>query len=88
MVKRYAKKHVVVEAIQWTGCNFDEIQEFVGVGNAHFLRYMTAPPEVYIHTPEGAEYASIGDYIIKFTDCEIRTCGAGFFESNYEEATE
>lgn len=88
MVKRYAKNSVIVEATQWTGSNFDEVQEFIGTGNARFLRYMTDPPEVYIPTPEGVEYASIGDYIIKFTDDEIRTCGADFFKSNYEEVKE
>ncbi len=87
MVKRYIKKPVAIEAMQWTGCNFDEVQEFVGFNNAYFQR-MADPPQVYIPTPEGAEYASIGDYIIKFTDGEIRTCSRDFFELNYEEATE
>lgn len=87
MVKRYIKKPVAIEAMQWTGCNFDEVQEFVGFNNAYFQR-MADPPKIYIPTPEGAEYASIGDYIIKFTDGEIRTCDAGFFESTYEEVKE
>lgn len=86
MVKRYIKKVPIVEAVRWTGYNFDEIQDFVGFNNAYFQR--TNPPEVYIPTPEGAEYASIGDYIIKFADGEIRTCDANFFKLTYEEAEE
>ena len=49
---------------------------------------MTDPPKIYVPTPEGAEYASINDYIIKFADGEVRTCGVDFFETNYEEVTE
>ena len=29
MVQRYIKKTPVVEAVRWTGYNFDEIQDFV-----------------------------------------------------------
>lgn len=36
MVKRYIKKVPVVEAVRWTGYNFDEIQDFVGFNNAYF----------------------------------------------------
>lgn len=86
MVKRYIKKVPIVEAVRWTGYNFDEIQDFVGFNNAYFQR--TNPPEVYIPTPEGAEYASIGDYIIKFADGEICTCDANLFKSTYEEVEE
>lgn len=89
MVKRYVKKSVTIEAIQWTGCNFDKIQEFVGFNNTCLrCACISRQTEIYIPTPEGAEYASIGDYIIKFSDGEIRTCGANFFESTYEEAKE
>lgn len=49
MVKRYIKKVPVVEAVRWTGYNFDEIQDFVGIGNAKFMRE-TNPPEIYIIT--------------------------------------
>lgn len=87
MIKKYIKKQVSIIAIKWTGNNFSEIQEFVGLGNAYFQR-MTDPPKVYIPTPSGVEYASVGDYIIKFADGEIRTCGADFFELTYEEVKE
>ena len=85
MVKKYAKKPVIIEAVQWTGYNFDEIQDFAGFNNVYFQR-MTDPPKIYVPTLEGAEYASINDYIIKFADGEVRTCDADFFETNYEEA--
>ena len=40
MVKKYIKKPVgiILEAVQWTGYNFDEIQEFVGRENVEFIR--------------------------------------------------
>lgn len=72
--------------MQWTGCNFVEVQEFVGFNNAYFQR--TNPPKIYVPTLEGAEYASIGDYIIKFADGKIRTCDANLFKSTYEEVEE
>ncbi len=30
MAKKYRKKPVVVEALQWTGSNLEEVEEFVG----------------------------------------------------------
>lgn len=55
MIKKYRKKPVIIEAIQWTGKNLSEIDNFMGgiVENKETT--------LVIHTLEGDMEASIGD---------------------------
>lgn len=85
MVQRYIKKTPVVEAVQWTGYNFDEIQDFVGAGNAKFMRE-TNPPEIYIITEYQALHPGIGDYIVKNSYGSFDTYTKSYFEQSFEEA--
>lgn len=85
MVQRYIKKTPVVEAVQWTGYNFDEIQDFVGVGNAKFMRE-TNPPEIYIITEYQALHPGIRDYIVKNSYGSFDTYTKSYFEQSFEEA--
>lgn len=87
MVRRYIKKPLVVEAVRWTGYNFDEIQHFVGVGNAKFMRE-TNPPEIYIITEYQALHPGIGDYIVKNSYSSFDIYTKSCFEQSFEEATE
>lgn len=87
MVKRYIKKVPVVEAVRWTGYNFDEIQDFVGSENAHFVREAT-PPEVYIITKYRALYLGVGDYVVKNSYGSFDVYTKSYFEKSFEEATE
>ena len=77
MVKKYRKKPVVVDAIQWTGDNISEIMKWVG-DNAYFR------DTLYIKTLEGVHRASVGDYIIKGIKGEFYPCKPDIFEKTYE----
>ena len=72
------KLPVEVEAIQWTGENFNELKDFV----THNL--FIDGNGVGIKTLEGDMYASIGDYIIKGVDGEFYPCKKDIFWKTYE----
>ena len=82
MYKKYRKKPVIIEAIQWNGKNLSEIDNFMGriVENKETI--------LVIHTLEGDMEASIGDYIIKGLNGEFYPCKPNIFAKTYEEVTE
>ena len=82
MIKRYRKKPVVIEAVQWTGDNKVEVQRFVG----RYLEANTIRRTVVIPTLEGPLIATDGDYIIKGVHGEFYPCKPDIFEQTYEEA--
>ena len=87
----YKKKPVVIEAIQWTGNNLDEIQKFAG----DCIRYekidivvndgVASVNVLYIETLEGIMTASCNDYIIKGVDGEYYPCKPDIFNKTYDE---
>lgn len=79
-VKKYTKKPVTIDAIEWTGHNFDDIIEFDG-NERVYLRMGT----LCIETLEGDMKATIGDYIIKGVDGELYPCKPEIFKKTYEE---
>lgn len=94
MIKKYRKKPVEVEAIQWNGFNKEEIADFCN-GSAVF----TAVPrskalartgrriyDLKIKTLEGIHHASINDFIIKGVHGEFYPCKPDIFEKTYEVA--
>lgn len=82
MIKKYRKKPVIIEAIQWTGKNLSEIDNFMGgtVGNKGTI--------LVINTLEGDMEASIGDYIIKGVNGEFYPCKPDIFGKTYEKIIE
>ncbi len=80
MIKKYRKKPVEVEAVQWTGFNIKEIAIFTEGKIA-----INEDNEIYIYTLEGVHLASIGDYIIKGIKGEFYPCKPDIFEQTYEE---
>lgn len=80
---RYAKKPVIIEAIQWTGENRDEIFQFAGrnasLGDATGM---------IIKTLEGEHKASEGDFIIKGIAGEFYPCKPDIFKATYQEVDE
>lgn len=81
MVRKFRKKPVVIEAVQFTG-NFDEIEQFVG-GDAEFRG-----KELIVATLEGPLRASQNDWIIKGVNGEFYPCKPDIFEKTYEEVIE
>lgn len=77
MIARYRKKPVEVEAVQWTGENWQEIKDFAGSDVAFDGR-------LYVFTLEGTLKADIGDYIIKGVKGEFYPCKPDVFEKTYE----
>lgn len=87
----YRKKPVVIEAIQFTGDNKQEVIDFMRIHNEgngfHFEDIKDLSPEkVYIHTLEGEVTASRGDWIIKGVQGEFYPCKPDIFEATYEPA--
>lgn len=81
---KYRKKPVVIDALQWNGDNFIEIDEFITVPHE------TYPKDGIIKIPtlEGVMEANKGDYIIRGVAGEFYPCRADIFEATYEKVDE
>lgn len=84
IIKAY-KKPIPIEALQWTGVNIRECQDFAG----KYIRfeYPTLDDSVVfcvITTLEGDMNASVGDYIIRGVDGEFYPCREAIFNKTYE----
>ena len=82
MIKKYRKKPVVIEAIQWTSDNLSEIDKFTKGKVKNHESVLIIP------TLEGEMYASLSDYIIKGVNGEFYPCKPDIFAKTYEEVTE
>lgn len=79
MIKAFVKKPVKVQAIKYTGNNFDEISSFI---NGDIFRYYE---KVVIKTHAGYRYIEKGDWIIRGINGEFYPCKPDTFEKTYEE---
>lgn len=84
MIKTFVKKPVEIQAVQWTGDNYDEIENFVG-RNGLDLFWKFEKPGLIIYTLEGDHYASVGDWIIRGVRGEFYPCKPDIFKQTYEE---
>lgn len=78
---KFRKKPVVIEAVQWTGENGSEVQEFAGASSS-----LTPDGNLFIHTLEGNHHASVGNWIIRGIKGEFYPCKPNIFEATYELA--
>jgi hypothetical protein len=90
MIKKYVKKPVIIEAVQYTGTyeSFCEIQDFVGDSFIPYQMLVTDDRSVGIKTSEGNMIANVGDYIIEEPFDKQRKfypCKPDIFEMTYEE---
>lgn len=82
---KYRMKPVIIEAIQWTGQNFDEIKKFAG-DNVEIRNN-----ELIIKTLEDGAFgqaihaATPWDYIIKGINGEFYFCKPDIFDKTYEK---
>jgi hypothetical protein len=94
-VKKYKKKPVVIEALQWSGgshrtmFNFlegDELEDkpISSVGKNFYIDHNKVKGGLIIKTLEGEHLASIGDYIIKGVKGEFYPCKPDIFEQTYD----
>jgi hypothetical protein len=94
---RYRKKPVIIEAIQWTGTNTEDIRVFFGeapngpINTDKFVIYLSGVGEsntLTIKTLEGEMKAAIGDYVIRGVKGEFYPCKPDIFEQTYEKILE
>ncbi len=85
---KYRKKPVVVEAVKWTGENFEELANLISsleVGRPKRRAvYDESDMTLKIKTLEGVMKAQPGDFIIKGIKGEIYPCKPDIFEATYE----
>lgn len=81
MVRKYRKKPVVIEAIQFTGDNYQDIMDFVGTDGV----FVDRGGQVVIETKEGKMRTKAHDYIIKGVAGEFYPCDREIFYKTYEE---
>jgi len=93
MIKKYRKRPVVIEAIQLTTTNIDEVYRWVNgpqnQGNFPDCNVGCIDPDdglFKIKTLEGPHLACPGDYIIKGIKGEFYPCNPDIFVATYEEA--
>lgn len=77
---KYRKKPVVIEAVQWTGANVEEIEAFANSNDVMWY----GEPFIEISTLEGIMRASEGDYIIKGVQGEFYPCKPDIFAETYD----
>ena len=82
MIKTFVKNPLKVQAVQWTGNNYEEIADFVGHIN---FPYSFDNDSVIIETLEGNHYAREGDWIIRGINGEFYPCKPDIFEKTYVE---
>ena len=94
-MKKYRKKPVIIEAVQWRGNNTRELlKALIEVSNTDSIRKITEKLDfrgikcLEINTLEGVMKASIGDYIIKGVKGEFYPCKPDIFEQTYEEVND
>lgn len=83
-MRRYTKKPVEIEALQWDGKNKTEILKFCTDGYVTYTAKQDVP-ELKIQTLEGLMTATVGDYIIKGIKGEFYPCKPDIFEMTYDE---
>lgn len=83
--KKYRKKPVEIEAMQYTGPNINDVAEFVGDEWVQSGGKWSENSDFYeIETLEGAMRADVGDWIIKGVNGEFYPCKPDIFIETYE----
>lgn len=82
-MKRYRKRPIVIEAIEYTSESCAEVCTFLGIEHHDVGRCGIDSPLV-VYTLEGKLTASAGDWIIKGVAGEFYPCKPDIFEATYE----
>lgn len=81
----FRKKPVVIEAVQFTGKNFEEITAFCPIAEV-FHNEPLQLNTLGIRTLEGTMEGSVNDWIIKGVNGEFYPCKPDIFEKTYDPA--
>lgn len=79
---RFRRRLSEVEAMQWDGNNFDELQSFVGENVQ--LTYNIEAETIFIGAGRGLQYVKPDDWIVKGGFGDIIAMQDAVFRSNYE----
>ena len=82
-MKKFVKKPVVIEAIQYDGANITEIETFVG-GKLPTVMNSNKDTQLVVSTLEGDMKISKKDYVIKGVNGEFYPCKPDVFEKTYD----
>ena len=85
---KFRKKPVVIDAIQWTGDNAEEVQTFLFNGHPYAADGWVKGQYVEIGTLEGLMVASIGDWIVRGVKGEHYPCKPDIFQATYGPASQ
>lgn len=83
---KFRKRPVVIEAVQFTGRNVDELADFCGIAMRPVADTTTGGAMLEIHTREGTMRATAGDWIIRGVQGEFYPCKPDIFAATYEAA--
>jgi hypothetical protein len=89
-VAQFRKRAVVIEAIQWTGDNFEELRAFAGP-DVELLPYLDppGPDKISIRTmANGWVPSPVGEWLMKGVSGEFYPCADSVFRASYDAATE
>lgn len=82
----YRKKPVVIEAMQYTGDNIEEIWDWATATDIYGP--VNGDENAYVFTLEGRMRCRPGDWIIRGVAGEFYPCAAGIFAETYEKVPE
>lgn len=77
---KFRKKPVVVEAIKWTGKNWDELEQLF----PYDLTQLTKDGLISVDTVAGKTHACVGDWIISGVSDKVSVCKPDVFKATYE----
>ena len=83
-MKKYVKKPIPIEAIQYLSTNLEEIQKFIG---DFPNKYIHEENILLINTLEGDRIVRHGDFVIKGIYGEFYPCKPDIFNDSYLEVT-
>jgi hypothetical protein len=83
-MSRYRKKPVVIDAVQWTGDNPNEVKALTGTQAVIDWATTREDRTLVIPTLEGDHVARPGDWIIRGVKGELYPCQPDIFEATYE----
>ena len=97
MVKKYVKKPIEIEAMQFfynSKKSSKELNDFCGshiaihgdMGDVLMDIHNECPTALFVKTLEGDMMISNGDYIVKGVNGEFYPCKSDIFKKTYEEA--
>ena len=81
---KFKKRPITVEAVQWRGDNFDEIEAFTSAP----IEQRPLTDKLFIPTLEGTMRAKVGDWIVRGVRGEVWPVEESIFPETYDEVIE